>query len=132
MLSMLVTTTAKVNRFSSVLAMLFSFRGPQLLRPSCFVLLRPRNLRLAADSLRHPHKSYRLGYGAVEELLDERAAESFDGLRLLRRKTKLVADAANLLGSDAFDAWVCVSSISSSAHISNHALSASPAPRSGA
>ena len=40
-----------------------------------------------------------------------------------QRKAKLVEDAANLIGSDAFGAVVWIFSITSSAQISKHALS---------
>ena len=49
-------------------------------------------------------ESYRLSYWSMNELLDERVAEVLDGLRLLRRKAELVEQAANLMGSNAFDA----------------------------
>jgi hypothetical protein len=68
----------------------------------------------------------------MNELIDERVAEVLDSLPLLRRRAKLVEEAANLMGSNAFDAVVWIFRMSSSAHISKHALSTSPAPRSGA
>jgi hypothetical protein len=40
----------------------------------------------------------------MNELLDERAAKVLDSLLLLRRKAKLVEEAANLTSSNAFDA----------------------------
>jgi hypothetical protein len=67
----------------------------------------------------------------MNELLDERAAEGLDGLRVLRRKAKLAEEAANLMGSNAFDGLMWVSSVSARAHISTHALTTSPVPRSG-
>jgi hypothetical protein len=50
----------------------------------------------------------------MDELLDERVAEVLDGLPLLRREANLVEEAANLVGSNAFDAVVRVSNMSSS------------------
>jgi hypothetical protein len=76
--------------------------------------------------------SYRLGYRTMNELIDERVAEVLDCLRLLWRKPELAEEAANLMGSNAFDAVVWLSSMSSSAQISTHALSTSPVARSGA
>ena len=49
-------------------------------------------------------KSYRLSHRTTNELLDERAAKVLDSLLLLRRKAKLVEEAANLTSSNAFDA----------------------------
>jgi hypothetical protein len=77
-------------------------------------------------------EGYRLSYWTMNELLDEGVAEVLDCLRLLRRKPELVEEAANLMGSNAFDAVVWLSSMSSSAQISTHALSTSPVARSGA
>jgi hypothetical protein len=77
-------------------------------------------------------ESYRLSYWTMNHLLDERVAEVLDGLRFLWRKPELVEQAANLMSSNAFDAVVWIFSMSSSAHISKHALSTSAAPRSGA
>jgi hypothetical protein len=54
---------------------------------------------------RHLDESYRLGYRATDELLDERAAEVLDGLRLLRRKAKLAEEAAKLMGSMPSTLW---------------------------
>ena len=51
-------------------------------------------------------EGYRLSYWTMNELLDERVAEVLDCLRLLRRKPELVEEAANLMGSNAFDAVV--------------------------
>ncbi len=76
--------------------------------------------------------SYCLSYQTMNELLDERVAEVLDCLRLLRRKAKLAQEAANLMSSNGFDAVVWISSMSSSAHFSEHALSTSPVARSGA
>jgi hypothetical protein len=77
-------------------------------------------------------ESYRLSYQTINQLLDERVAEVLDGLRLLRRKPELVEQAANLMGSNGFDAVVWIFSMSSSAHFSEHALSTPPVARSGA
>jgi hypothetical protein len=77
-------------------------------------------------------ESYRLSYRTMNQLLDERVAEVLDGLLLLRRKAKLVEQAANLMGSHGFDAVVWLSSVSPFAHISTHALFTSPVPHSEA
>jgi hypothetical protein len=78
-------------------------------------------------------EGHRLSYRTMNELIDERVAEVLDGLGLLRSKAKLVEQAANLMSSNAFDAVVWIFSMSSSAHISKHALStyrvAIPSPR---
>ena len=52
----------------------------------------------------------------MNELLDERVAEVLDGLTLLRRKAKLAYEAANLMGSNGFDALGWVSSMAPFAH----------------
>jgi hypothetical protein len=77
-------------------------------------------------------EGYRLSYRTMNQLLDERVAEVLDGLSLLRRKAELAQEAANLMGSNAFDAVGWVSSMAPFAHISTHALSTPPVPRSGA
>ena len=76
--------------------------------------------------------SYRLSYRTMNQLLDEQVAEVLNGLPLLRRKAKLAQEAANLMGSNAFDAVGWVSSMAPFAHISTHALSTPPVARSGA
>jgi hypothetical protein len=77
-------------------------------------------------------ESYRLSYRTMmDELLEERAAEVLDGLSLLRREAKLTEEATNLMVSNAFDTVGGVFSMSSSAHISKHALSHYLAPLSG-
>jgi hypothetical protein len=40
------------------------------------------------------------------KLVDKRAAETLDDLRLLRRKAKLIEEATNLMDSNALDAVV--------------------------
>jgi hypothetical protein len=40
------------------------------------------------------------------KLVDKRVAEALDDLRLLRRKAKLIEEAANLMDSNALDAVV--------------------------
>ena len=72
---------------------------------------------------RHLDESHRLSYRTIDKIVDQCAAEVLDGLRLLQRRAKLVEDAANLIGSDAFGAVVWVFSMLPIAHISTHALS---------
>ena len=122
MLTMLVTTKAKANRFCSVLKMskMFSYkRAGALLRPGYLYSFSPMaSLPAGRQFTRHLYASRRLSYRTIDELVDECAAEVLDGLRLLQRKAKLAEEAANLMVSNAFDAVGGVFSLWSSAHIS--------------
>ena len=90
MLSMLVTTKVKVNRFCSVLKMftkVFSYQRAEAIAPRLLLPLRPCNVSpLAADSLGSWMRATSQ-CRAMNKFLDERVAEVLDGLRSLREKT---------------------------------------------
>src|SRR5512146_195733 len=99
MLSMLVTTKVKVNRFCSVLKMFTKVFSYQRAEATALRLLLPFDHAMSPrwpltySTTRLLDASYRLSYRAMNKLLDERRAEVLDGRRLLPREPELVGQA---------------------------------------
>src|SRR5512144_1411612 len=135
---MLVTTKVKVNRFCSVLEMftkVFSYQRAEAIAPRLLLPLRPCNVSpLAANLLDYSTPGCELSsqLSGHDKLLDERRAEVLDGRRLLPREPELVGQAGEPhelgclqccgVGLEYVVEWP----------VFMHALSTSPAPRSGA